>query len=118
LRFGPLTNAAPICGKLGNTITIVRWITCSSASRHYGRAFTAAVTTASNYEEIGAWLQTNGTPKTAVEIKAWSDRVEAGSMNKDPERRAYFIENCKKVGINPETSTTFDWLEADDRASF
>jgi hypothetical protein len=83
-----------------------------------GERFTAAVTTASNYEEIGAWLQTNGTPKTAVEIKAWSDRVEAGSMNKDPERRAYFIENCKKVGINPETSTTFDWLEADDRASF
>ena len=81
------------------------------------KQFTAAVTTASNYEEVGAWLQANGTPKTAVEIKAWSDGLEAGSMGKDPERRAFFIENCKKVGINPETSTTFDWLDADDRAS-
>jgi len=37
---------------------------------------------------------------------------------KNPEKRAYFIENCSKLGLNPETSTTFDWLEADDRASF
>jgi Domain of unknown function (DUF5069) len=82
------------------------------------RQFTAAVTGAADYKKIGDWLQMNGTPKTAGEIKVWSDGVEASSMNKDPEKRAYFIENCKKVGINPETSTTFDWLEADDRASF
>ena len=80
--------------------------------------FTAAVTTAANYDDVGAWLQANGTPKTAVEIKTWSDGVEAASMYKDPKRQAYFVENCKKVGINPATSSTFDWLEADDRASF
>jgi hypothetical protein len=83
-----------------------------------GAQFTAAVTAASNYEEIGTWLQTNGKPKTAMEIKAWSDETEAGSPMKNPERRANFMENCQKLGINPETSTTFDWLEADDRASF
>jgi hypothetical protein len=44
--------------------------------------------------------------------------VEAGSMMKNPEKRAYFVENCTKLGLNPETSTTFDWLDADDRASF
>ena len=82
------------------------------------KQFTAAVTTAANYEKIGDWLQMNGTPKTDAEIKAWSDGVEASSMNSDPEKRAYFTENCKKLGINPKTSTTFDWLEADDRASF
>jgi hypothetical protein len=37
---------------------------------------------------------------------------------KNPERRAYFMGECARVGLNPETSTTFDWLEADDRASF
>jgi uncharacterized protein DUF5069 len=82
------------------------------------KQFTAAVTTASTYEEVGAWLEANGTPKTATEIKAWSDGLEAGSMYQDPKKSAYFIENCKKVGINPETSSTFDWLDADDRASF
>ena len=34
------------------------------------------------------------------------------------EKRAYFVENCSKLGLNPEKTTTFDWLDADDRASF
>ena len=37
---------------------------------------------------------------------------------KNPERRDTFMKNCSKLGLNPETTTTFDWLEADDRASF
>jgi len=83
-----------------------------------GEQFKAAVRAAKTYEEVGSWLQANGTKKTPAEIKAWSDGVEAESMMNDPEKRAYFIENCAKLGLNPETSTTFDWLEADDRASF
>jgi len=83
-----------------------------------GEQFKAVVQTARNYEEIGAWLQTNGTAKTPVEVKAWSDEVEAGSPMRNPEKRDYFIENCRKLGLNPETCSTFDWLEADDHASF
>jgi len=83
-----------------------------------GEQFKTAVQAAKNYEDIGAWLQANGTAKTPVEIKTWSDEMEAGSPMKNPERRAHFIENCSKIGLNPETTTTFDWLEADDRASF
>jgi hypothetical protein len=82
------------------------------------KQFTRAVTTVSDYEKIIDWLQMNGTPKTAEQVKAWSDGVEASSLYGDPEKRTYFVENCEKLGINPETSTTFDWLEADDRASF
>jgi hypothetical protein len=83
-----------------------------------GEQFKAAVQAAKNYEDVGTWLQANGTTKTPVEIKTWSDEMEADSPMKNPERRAHFIENCSKVGLNPETNTTFDWLEADDRASF
>ena len=83
-----------------------------------GEQFKTAVQAAKNYEDVGAWLQANGTTKTPEEIKAWSDEVEAGSMMNNPEKRAYFIENCARLGLNPEKSTTFDWLEADDRASF
>src|ERR1017187_5104479 len=83
-----------------------------------GEQFKTAVQASKNYEDVGAWLQTNGTAKTPVEIKAWSDEIEAGSLMKYPEKRAYFIENCSKLGLNPETTTTFDWLEAGDRASF
>lgn len=83
-----------------------------------GEQFKAAVQAANTYEDIGDWLQANGTKKTPAEIKAWSDGVEAESMMNDPAKRTYFIEACTKLGLNPETSTTFDWLEEDDRASF
>ena len=83
-----------------------------------GMQFKAAVQAAKTYDDVGVWLQANGTAKTPAEIKAWSDEMEAGSPMKNPERRANFIENCTKLGLKPETSTTFDWLEADDRASF
>lgn len=83
-----------------------------------GKQFKAAVKTAKTYEDVGTWLQTNGIKKTPAEIKAWSDDVEAESMMNEPEKRAYFVENCAKLGLKPEKSTTFDWLEADDRASF
>jgi hypothetical protein len=83
-----------------------------------GDQFKTAVQAAKNYEEVGVWLQANGTVKTPVEIKAWSDQMEAASPMKNPERRGYFIENCHKLGLNPEMNSTFDWLEADDRSSF
>jgi hypothetical protein len=83
-----------------------------------GEQFKTAGQAAANYEDVGAWLQANGTTKTPLEIKAWSDQMEASSPMKNPERRGAFIENCSKLWLNPETNSTFDWLEADDRASF
>lgn len=83
-----------------------------------GEQFKAAVKAASTYEEVGAWLLASGISKTPAEIKTWSDTVEASSLMKVPEKRGYFIESCHKIGLNPETNTTFDWLEGDDRSSF
>lgn len=106
---------ASITGKLGeyhydcpldNTLFSFKGIT--------GAQFKTAVQAAKNYEDVGVWLLTNGTKKTPAEIKAWSDEMEAGSMMNNPEKRAYFTEECKKLGLDPEKNTTFDWLEADD----
>ena len=83
-----------------------------------GDQFKAAVKASKNYEDVGAWLLANGTAKTPAEIKTWSDDLETGSMMNNSEKRAYFVENCSKLGLNPEKTTTFDWLDADDRASF
>lgn len=82
-----------------------------------GDQFKTAVQAAKNYEEVGVWLQANGTVKTPVEIKAWSDQMEAASPMKNPERRGGFIESCHRIGLNPEMNSLFDWLEADDRRS-
>ncbi len=110
---------ASVAGKLGqyhfdcpldNSLFTFKGITAEQ--------FKSAVQAAKNYEDMGAWLQANGTPKTEVEIKAWSDEMEAASLMKDPNKRDYFIENCHKVGLNPQMNSTFDWLEADDRETF
>ena len=83
-----------------------------------GDQFKTTVQAAKSDEDIGVWLQANGTTKTPAKIKAWSEEMDAGSMMKNPEKRAYFIAECSKLGLNPETNTTFDWLDADDRESF
>ena len=83
-----------------------------------GDQFKHAVQSAKNYEEIEAWLEASGTPRTPIQIKEWSDEVEAASMRNDPDKREFFIEECARLGLDPDKTTTFDWLEADDRASF
>jgi hypothetical protein len=83
-----------------------------------GAQFKTAVQASENYEDVGTWLQANGTARTPVEIKIWSDEMEADSLMKNPEKRAGFIESCARLVLNPVTNTTFDWLEADDHASF
>jgi len=80
--------------------------------------FKAAVQAAKNYDEVGAWLVANGTAKTPPEIEDWSEDMEAGSLMKNTEKRDYFIEDCHRLGLNPDKTTTFGWLEADDRFSF
>lgn len=83
-----------------------------------GDAFKAEVEKGASNEELAAWLDRAGTPKTAEEIKAWSDGVEAYSMYDDPEKRDFFVAETTKLGLDPTKVTLFDWLEADDKASY
>jgi hypothetical protein len=69
-------------------------------------------------EQIVAWFNTQGKPKTAEEVKTWSDQNESANPYNDPEKRDWFAGECAKVGLKPESSTLFDYLEADDAASF
>lgn len=82
-----------------------------------GAQFQAAVKAAPNDEAVGVWLLANGTVKTTAEIKTWSDQTEASSMSKNPEKKEYFAAECTRLGLKPESASTFDWLEADDKAS-
>jgi hypothetical protein len=80
--------------------------------------FQAAVKAAKNYDEMGTWLLAHGSAKTTAEIENWSNAQAANSPMKNPEKRDHFIENCHRLGLNPDKTTTFEWLEADDRFSF
>jgi hypothetical protein len=69
-------------------------------------------------DEIVAWFNQHGTPKTEAEIKAWSAGTEASRPYDQPDKREWFTGECKKVGIDPVRSTLFDYLETDDKKSF
>jgi len=81
-----------------------------------GDAFKEQVAAGSSDEELAAWITANGTPKTPEEITAWSDSVESANPAKDPEKREWFQGELAKLDLDPENTTLFDWLEADDKA--
>jgi hypothetical protein len=83
-----------------------------------GDDFKAEVEKGASVEEMARWLDSHGDKKTPEEVKAWSDEVEASNPYNDPEKRDWFVEQLKPHRLNPLTTTLFDWLETDDKASY
>ena len=69
-------------------------------------------------EQIADWIDTHGTPKTPEEVSTWSARVETYKPAEDPEKKEWFEGECKPLGLDPATTTLFDYLETDDRVSY
>ena len=69
-------------------------------------------------DEVAAWFNRHGTPKTSEEIEGWSTGVEGIHPYDNPEKKEWFAGECAKVNLKPESSTLVDYLEADDAASF
>ncbi|PYK11309.1 MAG: hypothetical protein DME65_07670 [Verrucomicrobia bacterium] len=84
-----------------------------------GDDFKAQIEQGASDQEVVEWLNQNGEEKTPAEIKRWADEVEASSLYNHPEdeKRDYFSEQVKKLGLDPAKTTTFEWLEVDDRVS-
>ncbi|HME88085.1 MAG TPA: DUF5069 domain-containing protein [Chthoniobacterales bacterium] len=82
-----------------------------------GEDFRAQIENGASDQEIVDWLNRNGAKKTPDEIKRWADGVEKSSLYDDPEKRDFFVEGTKKIGLDPAKTTTFTWLEVDDRVS-
>jgi hypothetical protein len=85
-----------------------------------GDEFRQMVESGANDEEIGEWLKVHGTPRTEDEIEAWSDRVTASSPmdGEDEGKKDWFRGVCEGLNLDPETTSLFDYLEADDEATF
>ncbi|MFN2542097.1 MAG: DUF5069 domain-containing protein [Chthoniobacterales bacterium] len=82
-----------------------------------GADFKAQIENGASGQQMAEWLDQTGEKKTLEEIKRWGDEVETASLYNDPEKREFFVEECKKLGLDPAKTTTFEWLEADDKAS-
>ncbi len=70
-------------------------------------------------EEIGVWVKEHSIPHTDEEIKAWGDAFRHDySYSTDPQKSGWFIGECTRLGLDPKTTTLFDYLEVDDKVSF
>src|SRR5262249_49334895 len=82
-----------------------------------GSDFKAAVAEGKSDEEMAKWVDSHGQPKSEAEKQQWCAEMLKASLYNVPEKREFFVTETRKLGLGPET-TTFDWLEADDRASY
>jgi len=69
-------------------------------------------------QEVAAWIEANGQAKSAEEVKAWSDGIEAFRPYENPEKKDWFVGVCAEVGIDPAQNTLFDYLDTDDKLSY
>jgi hypothetical protein len=82
-----------------------------------GDDFKAQIEQGAGDQEIVEWLNQSGVKKTPAEIKRWSEEVEASSLYDSPKKRDFFAKEVKNLGLDPAKTTTFEWLELDDRVS-
>lgn len=69
-------------------------------------------------DDVVRWLQEHTTPRAPAEIGAWSDALERRLLRDDPSRQAYARLVLERSGLPAETTTTFDFLDWDDRQTF
>jgi hypothetical protein len=83
-----------------------------------GDDFKAEVEKGASDEEMVKWVDAHGEKKSDDEKKQWVGEMMKKSLYNDPEKRDYFVEETKKLGMDPATTTLFEWLDADDKASY
>jgi hypothetical protein len=82
-----------------------------------GDHFKAYVAEGHSDEEIAAWVKSAGTLKTDVQIAEWTKKVIADNYADKPEKKPWLEGENKRMGLDKD-GTLFDYLEADDKASF
>ncbi|MEO7165975.1 MAG: DUF5069 domain-containing protein [Chthoniobacterales bacterium] len=83
-----------------------------------GDDFKAEVEKGATDDEMAKWVDDHGTPKTEDEKKAWCEEKLAFNFYDVPEKREWYVEQLKPLGLDPATTPLFDWLEKDDKASY
>lgn len=83
-----------------------------------GEDFKYTVANSEHDDDIALWLDQAGTHRTEGEIEEWSEKVENFRPYDDPEKKDWFIGACQPLGLDPANTTLFEFLDADDKASF
>ena len=83
-----------------------------------GDAFKKVVEGGASDEEIARWMDEHGTSKSEEEKRVWADDMERHNPYDTPEKRDWFVEQTQPLGLDPARTTLFQWLDADDKASY
>ena len=83
-----------------------------------GDDFKAVVERGASDDEIARWVDENGVRKTEEEKRAWREEIAKTNPYQDPEKRDWYVEQLQPLGLDPKTTPLFDWLDADDKASY
>lgn len=84
-----------------------------------GQEFKNFVESGASDDAIGKWVFEHGAKKTEEEIKVWSENFHNDfSYSTDPNKSTWFKGVCEGLDLDPMTTTLFDYLEVDDKASY
>jgi hypothetical protein len=81
-------------------------------------AFRAEIVAGSTDDEVVRFLDENGIEKSAEEVDAWNECMVAFVPLDSAAMREWFMGARESMGFDPRTTTLFDYLDADDRATF
>ena len=83
-----------------------------------GDDFKAEVEKGATDDEMAKWVDSHGTRKTEEEKRAWCEEMLTVNPHENPEKREWYEEQVKPLGLDPATTPLFDWLEKDDKVSY
>ena len=83
-----------------------------------GDDFKAEVAKGTDDEGMAKWVDAHGEQKSEQEKRAWREEMLAANPHQDPEKREWYEEQVKPLGMDPATTPLFDWLERDDQVSY
>ena len=83
-----------------------------------GDDFKAEVAKGKSDQEMADWVDAHGTPKSEEEKEAWGREMLASNPYDNPEKREWYEDAVKPLGLDPKTTPLLDWLEKDDEASY
>jgi len=81
-------------------------------------AFRKLVASDASDDTIVKFIDETGASKSEEEIAAWSEKEEGIMPYNNPDGREWFISVCTPLGLDPATTTLFEYLDEDDRQSF
>src|ERR1700680_2256668 len=70
-----------------------------------GDDFKAEIEKGANDREMAQWGDAHGYQQPPDEVQSGCDEVEKATLMDNPEKRDFFIEECEKLGLDPEKTT-------------